>query len=182
MRILLLVAMASFAARPAVALSLSEVGGHLGVGYAQLLNENTPGGSLGFGAGVDIPVLPSLRAGVDLGFDLLGSQVVERGSYSADVEYSLFEAFALLHWVPTKAWRVSLGPGLAHARADLSSSAPVAFEDLAVSEAAPGGSFSIQWLMGSQSPLRVGVEVGARTAWMESETWTVMLGRLMVHY
>ncbi|HZM28140.1 MAG TPA: hypothetical protein VFB89_12325 [Gemmatimonadales bacterium] len=182
MRVLLLVAVAFLAARPAAALTLEQVGGHFGFGYGQLLNDDPPAGSLAFGAGVDIPVLPSLRAGIDLGFDLLGSRVEERGSVSADVEYSMFEVFGLLHWTPRDAWRLSMGPGLVHARGDLSSSGPVAFEDLAVNEAAPGGSLSVQWLMGSKSPLRVGVEAGVRTAWMESETWTVMLGRLMVHY
>lgn len=163
--------------------SLDSIRGHFGLGYAQLMNTGSPGGSLGFGAGLDLPVRKSLRFGVDIGFELLGSQVVERDSVlSADLEYSLFETFALLHWIPREPWRISIGPGLVHSRADLSSSSPVAFGDLAVDETAPGGALSLQWLTGGATPLRAGLEVGVRTAWMEHGTWTVMVGRVTVHY
>src|SRR5262245_54280886 len=88
---------------PATASPLGAIEGHLGLGYGQLVSIGDPaanplavnekqkapgGGSLGVGAGVDFPVRGSLRAGVDIGFDLLGSTVVESGSQSADVDFS----------------------------------------------------------------------------------------------
>jgi hypothetical protein len=109
--------------------------------------------------------------------------LVERGSLSADVDYSVFEVVALLHWVPPAGpWRISAGPGLFHGRADLSSSGPVAFGDLAVDETNAGAALSVELLSRRESLLRAGVELGARTMWMSHETWTLALGRLTVHY
>ena len=188
------------AARPAAAGSpFATIQGHLTLGYVQLASIGDPavnplapsekakppsGGSLGFGAGVDIPVRGPLRAGVDVGFDLLGSTIVESGSLSADVEYSLFEALALLHWQPPQGpWRVSVGPGLFHPRADLSSSGPVAFAYLAVDENAPGAALNVELVSGRpESLLRAGLEVGIRRIWLSDQNWTVALARLTVHY
>ena len=171
-------------ARPVAAGSpFASIQGHLAGGYVQLVNAGSPGGSLGFGAGVDFPVRGPLRAGVDIAFDLLGSSLVERGSLSADVEYSVFEVTGLLHWVPPSGpFRISAGPGLFHGRADLSSSGPVAFEDLAVDETAPGGALSVELLSRRESLLRAGLELGVRTLWMSEQTWTLSVARLTVHY
>lgn len=179
-----LLAAAMLAHHPARAVSLSELHGHLGLGYAKLLNAGSPSGSLAMGAGVELPVLPDLSAGIDLGFSLLGSQTFERGSLSSDLDYSLFEALFLLHLAPSRGpvSRLSLGPGVFHARAGLNTSAPVEFEDLPVEETAPGMGLGLEF--GPKRPMLVkaGVEIAARTVWMEHGTWTVALARLTVHY
>src|SRR5262245_24478128 len=62
---------------------LADMRGHLVLGYAQLFTEDSPGGSLSAGAGVDLPVTGSLRAGIDVGYHLLGSRTLEQGSLSS---------------------------------------------------------------------------------------------------
>lgn len=198
-RRLLVAALAlAMAASRAEAGPLSKIEGHLALGYGQLVSIGDPavnplvasekqkppgGGSLGIGAGVDVPVSGWLRAGVDIGFNLLGSQVVESGSLSADVDYSLFEALALLHWLPPSGpWRVSVGPGLFHPRTDLTSSGPVQFGYLAVDENAPGASLSVEWVSRRPSLVRGGLELGVRRIWLTDQSWTVAVARLMVHY
>lgn len=170
--------------RPASAASLSDLHGHLGLGYAKLLNAGSPGGSLAIGAGVELPLLSDLSAGVDLGFALLGSQTYERGSLSADVDHSLFEALLLLHYVPARGpiSSLSLGPGVFHARAGLNTAAPVEFEDLPIEETAPGMGVGLEF--GPKRPMLVkaGLEIATRAVWMEHATWTVALARLTVHY
>jgi hypothetical protein len=164
--------------------SLSELHGHLGLGYAKLMNRGSPGGSLAIGAGVELPILPDLSAGVDLGFALLGSQTFQRGSLSADVDYSLFEALFLLHLTPQRGplAALSVGPGVFHARAGLNTGAPAEFEDLPVEETAPGIGIGLEF--GPKRPMLVkaGIEIAARAAWLERRPWTVALARLTVHY
>jgi len=170
-------------AAPSIASAADLLRGHLAVGYAKLLNRGAPGGSMMVGAGVDLPVRGTLRAGADVGFALLGSRIVERGSLAADLDYSLFEAVAFAHWKPPDGpLRVSLGPGLFHVRADLSSSGPAAFSDLAVEETAPGAALGVTLMTRRESLLRAGFELGVRAVWLPDGTWTVALGRLTVHY
>ncbi len=163
---------------------LESFQGHLAIGYAKLLNPGSPGGSLAIGAGVDYPVHAGLRAGVDVGFLLLGSQVFERGSLAAELDHSVFEALALVHWTPSRGpiGLVSVGPGLFHARADLSSSGPAAFSDLAVEETAPGAAINLTAIARRSSPVKAGFEFGVRALWLPNETWTVAVGGLTVHY
>ena len=105
----------ALAAEPAAAaLSWSDLHGHMGLGYAKLLNSGSPAGSLAIGAGAELPLRSNLSAGVDLGFSLLGSQTFERGSLNADLDYSMFEALLLLHYAPERGpiARISFGPGV----------------------------------------------------------------------
>lgn len=166
------------------AASLADLRGHLGLGYAKLMNEGSPAGSLGIGAGVEMAVLSDLDLGVELGFDLLGGNTVERGSVSADLDYSLIEGLLLLHWAPARGPfnRVSLGPGIFHARAALNTGAPAMFQDLPVDETAPGMGVGVEFGPKGKHLVKAGVELAARTAWLESKTWTVGLARLTVHY
>src|SRR5262245_13409374 len=74
--------------RGAASRPIDPMRGHLSLGYAQLFITDAPGGSLSITGGVDFPVASRLRAGVDLGYNLLGSRSVERGSLSTNVSYS----------------------------------------------------------------------------------------------
>ena len=164
--------------------ALLDMRGHLGFGYAKLMNQGAPGGSLGIGAGVEMSVLSDLDLGAELGFDLLGGNTHERGSVSADLDYSLIEGLLLLHWMPARGPfnRVSLGPGIFHARAGLTTGAPALFQDLPVDETAPGMGGGLEFGPKGKKIVKAGLEVAARAVWMEHETWTVGLARLVVHY
>lgn len=171
-------------ASPALAGRLESFRGHFGLGYAKLLNPDSPAGSLSASAGVDYPVRPALRAGVDVGFFLLGSRVVDSGSLSAGVDYSAFEVMALAHWTPPGGpiALISAGPGLLHASASLSSSAPAAFGGVAVGETALGAGVGLSVLPRRDSLVKAGAEIGVRTAWLERRTWTIAFARGVVHY
>lgn len=165
---------------------LAKFRGQLGIGYAKLVGDETPGGSFSMSAGVDYPVSGRLRAGVAFGYDLLGGRIVERGSFVAGLDYSMVEMLALAHWTPASLGplrRISLGPGLFGAHADLSASAGGAgFSDLAVDEVAPGFALDGTVMQGGDSPVRIGLEVGVRMVFLSDDTWTMALVRLAFHY
>jgi hypothetical protein len=165
---------------------LDTVGGHLSVGYAKLFIADAPGGSISLGGGVDLPVVPHLRAGVELGYHLLGSRTLERGSLLATVDYSVFEAIAFAHWLPENLGpigRISVGPALIAAKGELSSSGGGAgFSDVAVSEIAPGAALDVTLMAHSSSPVRVGLELGARTAFLANDTWSLATARVTAHF
>lgn len=163
---------------------LADWQGHMGVGYAKLFTDEAPGGNLSMSAGIDHSVVPSLRVGVDIGYHLLGSRTVQRGSLFANVDYSAFEAEVMAHWLPARGpfTRISAGPGLMSAHADLSTSGGGAgFGDLAVSESKPGVAFDATWMSRKPAPVRLGLEIGARVAFLD-EQWTIGTLRLTVHY
>ena len=165
---------------------LDTVGGHLSVGYAKLFIADAPGGSISLGGGVDLPVVPRWRAGVELGYHLLGSRTLERGSLLATVDYSVFEAIAFAHWLPQNLGpigQVSLGPALIAAKGELSSSGGGAgFSDVAVSEIAPGAALDVTLMPHSSSPVRVGLELGARVAFLTDDTWSLATARVTAHF
>lgn len=159
--------------------------GHLSVGYSQLLIENAPGGNISFAGGIDLPVTTTLRAGMEVGVNLLGGKTVSDGSLLADLDYSALEILALAHWQP--AWRgpigrVSFGPGLVAARADLSSIGAAQFESLGVREVAPAVAAGVTLMKRSPAPVRVGLEANTRFAFVSNETWTLIQARLVFHY
>lgn len=160
--------------------------GHLSLGYAQLMTAGAPGGSISFTAGVDLPLTQTVRIGADLGYDLLGSRSVERGSLGASVNYSAFETVLFAHWVPQHLGplgRVSAGPMLMAAHADLSAAAGGAgFSDLAVGETAGGVAGEATFISRSASPVHLGLQLGARSAFLTRETWTLLSARLTIHY
>src|SRR6185503_6902493 len=94
------VALAALACgRQAVAApKLADVGGHLQLGYAHVFADDAPGGSLSIGTGLDVPVATNLRAGLDVGYHLLGSRTLIQGSLSSGLDFSVFEALALVRW------------------------------------------------------------------------------------
>ena len=170
----------------AAALQLAEFRGHLAVGYGHLFLEDAPGGSLSVAGGVDYPLTKTLRLGVDVGYHLLGSRTVQEGSLLADVDYSLFETTALVHWTPS--WpgpvgRISAGAGLFNAQASLATSGGGAsFTKFAVEETVPGFAVSATLLSRKPSALKLGLEVGGRIALVEDESWSTAIARVAVHY
>lgn len=170
----------------AAAGGLRDVNGHLSIGYAKLFVDEAPGGSLSVTAGVDHPVARALRAGVGVGYHLLGSRTVERGSLFANVDYSLFEAVLVAQWIPERLGPVGIvsgGLALLSARAELSTSGGGAgFGDLAVEEVAPGLAVDVTLIRRTPAPVRVGLEFGSRVGFLDSETWTLATARLTIHY
>jgi hypothetical protein len=165
---------------------LADVRGHLLLGYAKLFASQAPGGSLSVGAGADLPVSGGLRAGLDLGYHLLGSQTLVQGTLSTGLDYSLFEALAQLHWAPGSGEpQVILagGPGLFVARANLASS-PVgaSFSHHAIEESSPGFALSATVARRRLSPVRIGLEAGLRIVPLDAETWTLATARIAILY
>lgn len=165
----------------------NDLRGYMSIGYSKLFIEDAPGGSLSADAGITHALVKNdLDLGVAVGFHLLGSRTVKRGSLLASVDYSAFEADLLLHWNPTMLGpvrRISAGPALVSARGDLSTSGGgAAFSDLAVEDVAPGVAFDVSVLPNSSGPVRVGIELSARHAWIEGESWTITSARLAFHY
>ena len=163
---------------------LADWNGHLAIGYAKLFTDAAPAGSISLGAGVERPITPELSLGADLGYHLLGSRTVVRGSLFANVDYSVFEAAALLTWRPPGLpLRLGAGPGLFSVHADLSTSGGgLAFTDLAVAETAGGVAANATWIARHPALLKVGLDVGARVAFLPDETWTLAVTRVSFHY
>ena len=168
------------AVHPARALQLSDVRGRMTLGYSHLSvsdTSETPGGSLSFGAGVALPLASRLRAGVGIGYHVLGSRTLVQGSLSSGIDYSLFEATALLHWSPLSSGPdliLSLGPGVFHAKAQLSStSVGLVFTPQAIDETRLGGALDVSVVRRKPTPVRAGVVLGLRIIPLEHVTWTV---------
>jgi hypothetical protein len=177
----------AFATAQAGGLELDRFRGHLGIGYAKLFIGEAPGGSMSIAGGVEYPVATTIDVGIDIGYHLMGSRTEIRDDILlADVDYSLFEVSVLAYWTPP--WpgpvgRLSFGPGLYSARAELSTSGGGAgFSDLAVDEAIPGLSFGAELVTRKASPLRVGLELGGRVAFVADETWSGAVARAVFHY
>ncbi len=180
-------AIALGAAAPAHALAPAKFGGHLSLGYAHLFTTQSPGGSLSLAGGVDYPVSDDLRIGAEAGFDLLGSRSVDVGSQTANLDYTMFEAALLAHWKPAglgPIGRISAGPALMSARAELSTAGGgLAFTGLAIEKVVPGAAFSVTLLKKrSKSPVLAGLELGVHSAFLPNDTWTVVKLRLAIHY
>ncbi len=170
----------------AQASAFSEMKGHASIGFAKVFVDQAPGGSLSFAGGLDVPFAPSWRGGAEFGFSLLGTRNEIRGSLSATIDYSTFEALAYAHWIahglgPVE--RLSLGAGLMSARAEISSAGGgAAFLDLSREELVPAIALQTTLMPHSDAPVRAGLELGTRFGFLESETWTVFSARLAVHY
>jgi hypothetical protein len=165
---------------------LQKFRGHLGVGYAKLVGDPSPAGSFAMGVGVDYPLAERWRLGLDFGYELLGGDIAERGSFVSGIDYSMIEILAMAHWAPEHLWwlrRVSVGPGLFGAHADLAVSAGgLSFSDLAVDEFAPGLALDGTFMQAHEAAVRVGLELGGRIAFLSEDTWTMGLVRVAFHY
>ena len=187
-RVTPLVVAVALAVAPVVAraVTLDDLRGSIGVGYSRLFLEHAPGGSLSATAGLSLPIRGAWSAGVGVGFHLLGSRNVLRGSLLAGVDYSLFEAGLFAHWSPEglgPVGRISLGPEIMSARAELSTSGGGAgFRDLAVEQAAAGVGLDVTMISRRPSPVRLGLELGERYAFLPGDDWSVATARLVFHY
>jgi hypothetical protein len=186
MLVALLAALACLLPRPGHALGVADLDGHLSIGYARLLVADAPGGSMSFAGGVDAPLPGPFRVGVDVGYSLLGSRTVERGSLAASLDYNLFEAVLFGHWFPSRLGpveRVSFGPALLSARAELSTSGVGAsFSDLPVEDVAGGLALDVTLMKRAPAPVRVGLELGGRIGFVERQNWTLVNARVAFHY
>jgi len=179
------------AASPASGAGLADVNGHISVGYAKLFvspssPERSPGGSLSLAGGFDVPVGGDVSVGPTVGFHLLGSRTTTRGSLFANIDYSAFEVDLQAHWAPAglgPVGRVSFGPALVSARAELSTAGGgAAFSDLAVEEVGGGWALDVTLMQHRRAPVRVGVELGWRAAYLSGETWSLATARATFHY
>jgi hypothetical protein len=184
---LLLAAMLLVAAAPARAgVRLADVRGHVLVGYAKLFDTGAPGGSLSIGAGADHPVGDRFRVGFDIGYHLLGSRTLTEGSISTGLDYSVFEALAMLHWAPERhdpIFTLSGGPGLFVARAVLGAS-PVgaSFSGSAIEQTHLGLALGATVARRGTAPVRLGLQAGVRVIPLDSSTWTLATARVALLY
>jgi len=173
-------------ASAAAGMRFQELAGHASIGYARLFIPHAPGGSISMAAGLDYPVARTLRAGLDLGYDLLGSRTVPRGSLVASVDYSAFELVAFLHWLPQRLGpvrRLSVGPAMLNAHGDLSvTGGGAGFSDLAVGETAAAAAAQITLMPERPAPVKLGFELGGRLAFLPGEDWKLFTARMTVHY
>lgn len=181
-----LVACALVAASPASAALIEPFRGHLGVGFAKLFASDAPGGSLSAEGGLDYPLTSRLRIGASLGYHLLGGRTEERGSLIASLDYSALTTAVQLHWTPEglgPVARVSVGPALFNGHVELSTAGGGAmFSDLALSETALGLALDATVMKATESPVRVGFELGTRFGFFSDDTWTLATARLVFHY
>ncbi len=188
--VLALLAAATASAAPETAPKarwVETLGGHISIGYAKMTSDtlDAPGGSISLAAGVDYPVGPRLRAGVDLVYDLLGSRNHQSGSLFATVDYSALEVIGFLHWLPDRLGpvrRISVGPMMCNAHGDLSTAVGGAsFEALAVHQTSGGVAVQATLLPAWTSPVKPGLELGWREAFLAGPDWTIFSVRLTVH-
>jgi hypothetical protein len=175
----------AWCAAPASAFEFKKIAGHMEFGYGRLTTGNAPAGSITLGAGVDYPLPARLREGLDLGFYLFGSEGFERGSLNATVDYSAFDLVLFTHWEPVKGpiARISLGPGLTRARAQLSAAAGGAsFLDLAINDACPTAALDLTFMKRKPAPVRVALVLSDRYAFRTGEDWHHFSVRLGFHY
>jgi hypothetical protein len=179
----LLIALASPAA---AAFRAADLRGHVMLGYAKLFASEAPGGSISVGVGVDHPVGAGLRAGLDVGYHLLGSRNLLQGTLTSGLDYSLFETLAQVHWSTAGGGpqiTLSGGPGLFVARANLASS-PVgaSFSAQAVEQTRAGIAFGAIVARRRPAPVRLGLEAALRVIPLESGTWKIATARIAILY
>lgn len=182
------------------ALDLSEMEGHVAIGYAKLFADRAPAGSVSFASGLDVPLAGDWRAGFGVGVSLLGTRNEIRGSLSATIDYSTFEALVYGHWRAPNLGpveRVSIGAGLMTTRAEISSAGGgAAFLDLARDEIVPTIAIEATLMPRGPSPVRAGLEIGTRIGFLRdleiaattnnaaisSEVWAVASARLAIYF
>lgn len=183
----LLLALAACATAPASAgMRLDDWKGRLSVGYARVFSDTlAPAGSISAAVGLEYPVAKRWRVGPVAAFNLLGSSIVRRGSVTAGLDYSMFDAALLATYLPGRGpfARLSIGPGVASARAELAVAGGGAlFRDLPVGEVRPELAAEATLMSRKPGLVAVGAELGLRVVPVEQGTWTMMSARLAVHF
>jgi len=168
------------------AMRLEPWRGHVSLGYGRLSSDAyAPGGSIAVAGGVDYPVSPALRVGPVIGFALLGTYDITRGSITAGLDYSLFDVALQAHWLPAAGpiSRVSFGPGFAAARTALQvGGGGAGFLDLAVDEVRPELAFDVSALPRRMKVVAVGLEAGVRYVPVRRTDWWLSTLRFTIHY
>ncbi len=182
----ILSAVTALATPAAARINVADIRGLISVGYTKLSSDVSPAGSMSASVGLRVPVTPTFSVGPAIAFHLLGSETVERGSLLASVDYSAFEVGLLGHWKP-QGWGpialISAGPELVTARADLSTTGGgAAFSDLAIQETAGAAALSVTLMKSHESPVRVGLELAGRWAFMKQDDWKLLSTRLCFHF
>ncbi len=185
--LLTLLALASLAhASPAHALRLEAWRGQIAFGYTRLSGaDQSPPGSIGLLLGVDHPVSGAWRLGPAVSFSLLGSTQVERDGVPAGIDHSMLDGSLLLHRTFARGplQRISFGPGLASARAELQvAGGGAGLSDLAVGEVRPCASFEALFAPRTQSGVSVGAALGARVVPLDDLTWSVWSARVAISF
>ena len=184
--LLTVLALVTSAAASHASPTLDALRGHLSAGFSKLFVEENPAGSISLGVGIDYPLSPSWRFGLEVNEHLLGGITSHLGSLYANVDYSVLETALLMHWRTDRLGpihRLSFGPAVMSARAEISSSAGgFAFDSLAVGEIAPGVAFEATLISAKVRPVAVGFEVGGHAAFLKKDTWTLLSARLTFHY
>lgn len=181
-----LVTLASFAPSAHAGLALDRWKGHIAFGYGKLVSDSlAPGGSLSAAAGVEYPVRTNWRVGPTLSFHLLGSSTTKRGSVTCGVDYSVVDVAMMATWLPPRSWvsRVSFGPGVASAHADLAIAAGgAAFSDLAVQQTSPEFALDVTLMPRRMKVVGIGAELGTRIFPTDPGVWSVWTGRVAIHF
>ncbi len=177
---------AALAAPASAGMRLDEWKGRLSVGYARVFSDTlAPAGSISAAIGLEYPVAKRWRVGPAAAFNLLGSSIVRRGSVTAGLDYSMFDAALLATYLPARGpfGRLSIGPGIASARAELAVAGGGAlFRDLPVGEVKPCLAAEATLMSKKPGILAVGAELGLRVVPVEQGTWTLLTTRLAVHF
>lgn len=168
------------------AMRLEPWRGHVSLGYGRLSSDAfAPGGSISVAGGVDYPVSPSFRVGPTIGYSLLGTYDVTRGSITAGLDYSLFDVALQAHWLPAKGpiSRVSFGPGFGAARTSLQvGGGGAGFLDLAVDEVRPELALDVSALPRRMKIVAIGLEAGVRYVPVKRVSWLLSTLRFTIHY
>jgi len=166
---------------------IDEWKGHVALGFAHTISDSlAPPGSLSVSAGVDYPLGSSWRVGPEISFSLLGSSSLTRGSITASLDYSMFDAAMLFTRSPAHGplARWSVGPGIASPQVALTLAAGGAgFRDVAVGEIRPEFAADATFLPRRMTIVAVGAELSARVVPIPGRaTWTLLAVRLAVHF
>ena len=167
-------------------LKLDRWKGHLAFGYAKVFSDTlAPAGSLSVAAGIAYPVRERWLVGPTMSFNLLGSSSTKRGSVTAGLDYSMVDVALMATYLPTRTWcsRVSFGPGIASAHADLAVAAGgAAFRDLAVFQASPEFALDAALMPRRMKIVAIGAELGARILPTDQGVWSIVTARLAIHF
>ncbi|MBI5168798.1 MAG: hypothetical protein HZA61_04855 [Candidatus Eisenbacteria bacterium] len=184
--LLALAALPGLVSPASAGLKLDRFKGHLSFGYAKLVSDSlAPGGSLSVAAGVEYPLRENWRLGPTASFNLLGSSSTKRGSVTAGLDYSVVDVAFMTTYFPKRSWvsRVSFGPGVASAHADLAVSAGgAAFRDLAVAQASPEFALDVTLMPRRMNVVGIGAEFGTRILPTDPGVWSVWTGRVAIHF
>ena len=180
-------ALAAGAPHARAAMRLDAWRGHVAIGFAHVVADSLdPPGSLSFSAGVDYPLAKGWRVGPTITLSLLGSSNLTRGSITAGLDYSMFDAALLFTRTPAHGpvARWSVGPGVASPQVALTLAAGGAgFRDVALGEIRPELAADASFLPRRMTIVAVGGELSARVVPIPGRaTWNLLAARLAIHY